>query len=103
MFGLYRGKRYGEALSVAREAHAAFPERAGRTTRWIACLECLAGEREAALRTLREGRERGFWWPPSALLEEADLVALRGDPELAAIAAECADEQRAARAAARPQ
>lgn len=103
MFVPYRERRYVEALTVAREAQAQFPERDSRTTRWIACLECLAGETEAALRTLQDGRARGLWWAPSALIEEADLLALHEDPQLVALAAECAELQRAARETARPE
>jgi dienelactone hydrolase len=100
VFALHAEQRYPEALAAAQEAGDSFPEHAARIARWTAALQCLAGEPAAALATLQAAPERGLWWPPGLLLDDADFAALRARPELTAIATACAELQRAARAAA---
>ena len=87
---------YATALEVARDAAAAFPGEAARTTYWMACLHSLLGDETRALEALEEGSRRGLWWAPEQLEADPDLESLRSDARFRAIV----DAGRLARASA---
>ncbi len=83
--GAYRQADYQSALRIAEEAAIEFPDRADKTTYWVACLHALLGDRERALRILEDGFAQGLWWAPELLDADPDLADLRSDDRFRAI------------------
>jgi len=81
LYRLYSKRKYEEALKLAEEAGRRFPERAGRSLYWRACLLCRLGRVEEALQLLQDGLKRGHWWGISPLTQDADLAPLKDRPE----------------------
>jgi predicted esterase len=102
MFTLHERGHYLEAIAVVRAAADQFPDRAERTTYWMACLHCRLGELDQAIATLQEGLARGLWWSPEMLGDDPDLAPIRLRVEFATIVAACDDRRLAAQSAAGP-
>ena len=85
---MYGERKYPESLSLAVEAARKFPDRASRTTFWIACLNSKLGNHDQALKTLIEGLKEGLWWHEDSL-RDADLDPIRGRREFEEISREC--------------
>src|SRR2546426_12570013 len=85
VFRLYLEKKYADSLKVASEAAKRFPDKAARTTFWIACLNARLGRLDEAL---NEGLRKGAWWHEDTL-SDADLDPIRRTPEFDRIRKEC--------------
>jgi predicted esterase len=102
MFTLHERGHYQEAIAVVRPAADQFPDRAERTTYWMACLHCRLGEVDHAIATLQAGLARGLWWSPEMLGDDPDLDPIRHRVEFATIVAACDDRLHATQFAAAP-
>jgi predicted esterase len=85
VFTLYSEKKYTEILKVLEEKGAQFPDHAWAMSFWWLCLYALTGRTDDAIRTLREGLDRGWWQSPTALRGDPDLQSLQGNPEYEAL------------------
>ena len=93
VFRHYNESRYREALALAREAAAKFPDYDAKTSFWIACLQNRLGHHNEALQTLQDAVKRDVWWP-TEVLRDADLDTIRGKPEFKTVEAHCARLRR---------
>lgn len=79
VFRYYGESRYREALAVAQEAAAKFPDYDAKTSFWIACLQSRLGNYNEALQTLQDAVRRNVWWPLE-VLRDSDLDPIRDKP-----------------------
>ena len=77
--GLYRDGKYAEAADCLRPIAEANPEYAGLTYN-LACCEALAGQKDAALKHLRDAVERSDQMREFAKTD-TDLDAIRNEPD----------------------
>jgi len=101
VFRLYLEKKYADSLKVASEAAKRFPDKAARTTFWIACLNARLGRLDEAFEALNEGLRKGAWWHEDTL-SDADLDPIRRTPEFDRIRKECQDRKSASAKVAKP-
>jgi tetratricopeptide (TPR) repeat protein len=76
LFEFYNQQKYKDALAVAEEVAARFPERRDRTSFWVARLQTRLGEYDKAVESLRQGLRESVWWSEHWLLGDADLLPL---------------------------
>ena len=101
-FKSYNQQKYEDALAVAEEAAARFPERRDRTSFWIACLQTRLGEYDKAVESLRQGLRAGVWWSEHWLLSDADLLPLHDREDFKEVSAECASREHQAQLGSKP-
>ncbi len=85
VFRLYGERRYAEALTLARDASARFPDRGATISFWTACLLSVLGEHGDAVAVLADGIERGEWWSEGRLRGDSDLAPLQGRADFDAV------------------
>jgi len=93
LFRYYNESRYGDALALAKEVAAKFPDYDAKTSFWIACLHGRLGNYDEALRTLQDAVGRNVWWPAEQL-RDADLDPIRDNPEFMTVEIDCARLRR---------
>lgn len=102
-FQLYEAGEYAAAYDFATREANNFPEEAGRTAFWRACLSALLGRTETALQILQDWSAAGNWVAERRLRDEPDLQSLNGLPEYEAIVATCNERHKAAEAQGEPE
>ena len=85
----YFNKQFEAGLDLALDARGRFPYNKSITYFWIACFQALLKQKEAALKTLEEGINRGIWWSRSLLMQESDLKEIRNDARFSQILEIC--------------
>ncbi|MBF6593136.1 MAG: hypothetical protein IVW51_01655 [Thermaceae bacterium] len=103
VFALYGEKKYAQALEVIQQALPQTPDYAARLTDWQACLLCLQGQPDQALKVLQGGLEQGLWFSRNRLTGDPDLAAIQERPELKAILEESERRKQAAQAQIQPK
>ncbi len=93
LFRSYSESRFSEALALAQEAAAKFPDYDAKTSFWIACLQSRLGNHDEALRTLQEAVKRNVWWP-AEVLRDSDLDPIRNKKDFTIIEAQSARLRR---------
>ena len=81
LFQYYQEGKYADALAIAENLAAEYPEREGNTSYWRICLYALMGQKERALQAFDEALKRDVWWAEEQLRSDSDLGSLQGDPE----------------------
>lgn len=81
VFDLYGEKKYAEIIPILEREMPNFPDAERDVSYWWLCIYALLGRTDDALRTLREGLDRGWWHSPNALRTDEDLVSLQAIPE----------------------
>ena len=76
VYRLYREGGYQDGAALVARARPLLPERDSRLTFWEACFRSMAGNPETAVEILRDGTDRGLWWP-EGMLADRDLDAAR--------------------------
>jgi predicted esterase len=102
LFEFYNQQKYKDALAVADEVAARFPERRDRTSFWVACLQTRLGEYDKAVESLRQGLRESVWWSEHWLLGDADLLPLHDREDFKEVLAECASRGYQAQLRSRP-
>ena len=81
LFQYYQEGKYADALAVAENLAAEYPEREGNTSYWRICLYAVTGQKERALQAFAEALKHDVWWAEEQLRSDSDLDSLQGDPE----------------------
>ncbi len=103
MMGLYAEGKYDQALRLAEQLAADFPQEAASTSLWRLCLLSRSGRTEQALRTMSQALQQGLWWEERVLRDDDDLAALQGLPAFETMVAECRRRRDEAQKSARPE
>jgi len=100
---LYRAGQYPEALRIAVQLAAEFPDDDATTSLWRVCLLSRTGRTDEALKTMAEAMERGNWWSDQPLRADDDLSPLQGLPAFESMVKECIRRRLMAVRAAKPE
>lgn len=98
VFALYGAQKYVEALETVNAALPEYGDYRARLTDWTACLLCLQGKPDEAIKVLQEGLEQGLWYSPDRLTDDPDFTPIRQRPEFATIVEESERRKQAAQA-----
>jgi len=103
VFALYGEKKYAQALEVIQQALPQTPDYAARLTNWQACLLCLQGQPDQALKVLQDGLEQGLWFSRNRLTSDPDLAPIQQRLEFAAVVEESERRKQVAQAQIQPK
>jgi predicted esterase len=100
---LYQSGDFSAALERLDQSAQAFPDQSPLIHYIRICLLALTDQAPAALATLQDALELGYWYPPATLRGDPDLASLQKVSEFERLVAICAGRFDQAAKTARPE
>ena len=98
----YGRGEYAQALELLRQEGDNFPDE-WRLYDWRMCMASRVNDTALALQAFKDALAHGFWFSPSLLRDDEDLVALQGAPEFEQMVTVCQQKLAEAEKSARPE